>query len=93
MDNTVTKLMKNEIDEIELYFEKINSLKGLCLAFESDEIFNKNSLMYERLVQDLSKSNNEFTDWWNKIIIKYNLQKINREKMYVDFLSEEIRLK
>ena len=48
MSKILTKLKKEEIDEIENYSERMNSLKALALAFETDEVFTKKCDMYER---------------------------------------------
>ena len=54
MSKILTKLKKEEIDEIENYSERMNSLKALALAFETDEVFSKKCDMYERLIKDIS---------------------------------------
>ena len=46
MSKILTKLKKEEIDEIENYSERMNSLKALALAFETDEVFSKKCYMY-----------------------------------------------
>lgn len=88
----LAKLLKEEIEEIENYFERINSLKALTLTFESDEIFSKNSNIYEKLVQDISDTNAHLQDWWVRMIHKYKLEKFKQDKLYVDFVSSQIEL-
>ena len=93
MDRMSIKLQKEEIEEIENYSERMNSLKALILTFESDEVFSKKSNMYEKLVQDVSETNQKIRLWWTRMIQKYKLEKYNQEKLYVDFVSSQIELK
>ncbi|MBP3475156.1 MAG: CXXX repeat peptide modification system protein [Lachnospiraceae bacterium] len=93
MKNFKIKLLKEEVDEIELYFERMNSLKDLVLVFESDEVFIRNSsMMYEKIVKDLTDTRTKFQLWWTKIIDKYNLQEYNQDQLFVDFLDRAIKL-
>lgn len=41
MSAVIAEIEKEEVNEIERCFERLNSLRELALAFESDEIFNK----------------------------------------------------
>lgn len=90
MKKVIKNLLNEEASEIEKYFERYNSLRELALVFESDEVFSKNSLMYKKLVDDISYTKKSLSQWWEKIILKYNLQDYDRERMYVDFVKGEI---
>lgn len=92
MNNFFVDLEQNEVEEIENYFERMNSLKALSLAFESDEVFSKNSMMYEKIVKDISDTRQRLQAWWSKIIDKYCLEKYDIEKLFVDFSANQIRL-
>ena len=78
MSKILTKLKKEEIDEIENYSERMNSLKALALAFETDEVFSKKCDMYERLIKDISDTNQNIRLWWTRMIQKYELGNIVR---------------
>ena len=90
MSKILTKLKKEEIDEIENYSERMNSLKALALAF--DEVFSKKCDMYERLIKDISDTNQNIRLWWTRMIQKYELGKYSQDKLYVDFVSGQIEL-
>ena len=92
MSKILTKLKKEEIDEIENYSERMNSLKALALAFETDEVFSKKCDMYERLIKDISDTNQNIRLWWTRMIQKYELGKYSQYKLYVDFVSGQIEL-
>ena len=92
MSKILTKLKKEEIDEIENYSERMNSLKALALAFETDEVFSKKCDMYERLIKDISDTNQNIRLWWTRMIQKYELGKYSQDKLYVDFVSGQSEL-
>ena len=92
MSKILTKLKKEEIDEIENYSERMNSLKALALAFETAEVFSKKCDMYERLIKDISDTNQNIRLWWTRMIQKYELGKYSQDKLYVDFVSGQIEL-
>ena len=92
MSKILTKLKKEEIDGIENYSERMNSLKALALAFETDEVFSKKCDMYERLIKDISDTNQNIRLWWTRMIQKYELGKYSQDKLYVDFVSGQIEL-
>lgn len=92
MSKILTKLKKEEIDEIENYSERMNSLKALALAFETDEVFSKKCDMYERLIKHISDTNQNIRLWWTRMIQKYELGKYSQDKLYVDFVSGQIEL-
>ena len=92
MSTMLSKLKKEEIDEIENYSERMNSLKALALAFETDEVFSKKCDMYERLIKDISDTNQNIRLWWTRMIQKYELGKYSQDKLYVDFVSGQIEL-
>ena len=92
MSKILTKLKKEESDEIENYSERMNSLKALALAFETDEVFSKKCDMYERLIKDISDTNQNIRLWWTRMIQKYELGKYSQDKLYVDFVSGQIEL-
>ena len=81
MSKILTKLKKEEIDEIENYSERMNSLKALALAFETDEVFSKKCDMYERLIKDISDTNQNIRLWWTRMIQKYELGKYSQDKL------------
>lgn len=92
MQKVLIKLQKKEVAEIEGYFERMNSIKALTLTFELDEIFSKNSNMYEKLIQDMSVTSKKLESWWARMIGKYSLEKYKPDQLYVDFFSEQIIL-
>lgn len=92
MKKVLIEITTEEVNEIENYFERMNSLKSLALTFENDEIFNKNSSMYERLVQDFVETQKNMQLWWTNIIHKYDLENYNQEKLFVDFITKQIKL-
>lgn len=92
MSVVIAEIEKEEVNEIEGCFERLNSLRELALAFEADEIFNKKSNIYQKMLDDTTQTRKRFDMWWDKIIEKYDLQDYKREEMRVDFLSQEITL-
>lgn len=93
MNKMLVRLQREEIEEIENYSERMNSLKTLTLVFESDEVFSEKSSFYEKLIQDISKTNRNIRSWWTKIIRKYELERYDQEKLLVDFVSGQIEVK
>lgn len=93
MENIITSLLQEEVDEIETYFERMNSLKELTLVFESDKVFlEKSSIMYEKLIKDMSDTRMNFQLWWTRMIDKYKLNDYDQNKLFVDFIEKGIRL-
>ena len=48
--------------------------------------------MYERLIKDISDTNQNIRLWWTRMIQKYELGKYSQDKLYVDFVSGQIEL-
>lgn len=92
MKKVIAELKKEEVSEIECYFERFNSLKELILVFEADEVFNKKSDMYEKILADVTQTRKNFDSWWSRMIEKYELQSYKIENLRVDFLSNEITM-
>ncbi|MBQ0050901.1 MAG: CXXX repeat peptide modification system protein [Treponema sp.] len=64
----IGKVLQEERDEIKnLYMRKL-SLIDLVKSLKDDDA------IYEKVISDLSKTNEKFENWWNEIGAKYCLE-------------------
>lgn len=64
----IAKVLPEEKDEIKKLFMRKNSLIELIKSLNEDDS------IYEKVMEDLSNTNEKFENWWNTIGIKYNLE-------------------
>ncbi|MGS0763611.1 CXXX repeat peptide modification system protein [Syntrophomonas curvata] len=82
----ILPILETEKDEIESLFERMNSLHGLSLTLAaSNDLFQENSNMFERIVSDLAQTQKKYKQWWECIADKYNLDKSRLEEYRVNF--------
>lgn len=63
----VNEPQKNEIEKL---FERMNSLRSLSLTLSTNnELFNENSYLYEKVLEDLSSTQKKYDQWWVCITI------------------------
>lgn len=90
MHKILTKITEEEGNEIEALFEKLNSLESLKLSYEESSNLLKDSSQYENVINDILVTKKGYTDWWERVVIKYSLEKHDIGKVYVDFAKNEI---
>ena len=90
MNNRITKikeLSKEEIKEIQGYFEMKYSIDSLIKVLNEDnESFEKlDSKLYQKLLEDNAKYLKLINDFWNKHIEENNIVLNSDEELFVDF--------
>lgn len=86
----VNELEKNEIEKL---FERMNSLRSLSLTLSTNnELFNENSYLYEKVIEDLSSTQKKYDQWWANIIKVYNLDQDKMAYYQIDFSEGNLYL-
>ena len=86
----VNELEKNEIEKL---FERMNSLRSLSLTLSTNnELFNENSYLYEKVLEDLSSTQKKYDQWWANIIKVYNLDQDKMAYYQIDFSEGNLYL-
>ena len=90
MNNRITKikeLSKEEIKEIQGYFEMKYSIDSLIKVLNEDnESFEKlDSKLYQKLLEDNAKYLKLINDFWNKHKEENNIVLNSDEELFVDF--------
>ena len=82
-----------ERDKILQLYERKNGLKELFLSLKSftEEDLQENHL-YNKLIDDMGKTQQEYQAWWDTIVEKYELQKRDGYHWQIKFESREIFL-
>ena len=81
----VTEKEKDEIEE--LYDKKIAIEKLLCLATS-----NNNDELYGKVIEDYTKVNKKFDEWWAKMGSKYKWQGDENRQWSINFDTCEVFL-
>lgn len=87
MAKVIGKVTEEERDEIQALFERKNGLAELSKILTPD-----NSMMYERLVQDMGRTQTEFQRWWDLMSKKYAWENTEGGSWSIDFDTCEITL-
>lgn len=93
MNNTdaLCVVTTEERDKILQLYERKNGLKELFVSLTG---FNKDSLednaLYSKIVDDMSKTQQEYQHWWDSIVEKYKLVKREGHHWQIKFDSREI---
>lgn len=83
----VGKISPEERDEIQKIFEHRSGLRELAQILNPDNVE-----LYDRLVDDLGRTNTKFQAWWDRMGKKYQWQKTENSNWIVDFDTREIFL-
>jgi len=94
VNKVVGTVTPEERDEIMRLYERKNSLKELfsslmCMPREEVE----GNFLYEKLVNDITKTTSEFTAWWDNKSVKYKWKNMHGHSWQIDFKTCEIFLK
>lgn len=87
MTKIIGKVTEAERDEIQALFERKNGLTELSKILTLD-----NSMIYERLVQDMGRTQIEYQKWWDRMAQKYAWENIDGGSWSIDFNTCEITL-
>ena len=86
MNKIIGKVTESERNEIQAIYERRN---GLC---ELTKIIDYDDSIYEKLVADFSRTNAQFQEWWDKMALKYNWERVHGAHWSIDFKTCEIHL-
>lgn len=93
MGKVLVNLERNEVENVECIFGRLNSLNNLTVTLASNnELFSEKSYLYERLIEDLQITKKNYSDWWQKIVEKYNLESNDLNKLNVNFRTYDLEL-
>ena len=77
-----------EADRIRILFRRKRALEELLLTID----FEERSDLYERIIQDLVQTNDQFADWWHEIATNYNWEYSSTNKWSIDFGTRIVTL-
>jgi len=87
----IAMVSDEERDEIQMLFERKNGLSELLKSVVDMKQQGDNiDIIYDKLVQDMGKTNLKYKLWWDKIIDKYKLQNYKISQLRIDFQSKKI---
>lgn len=86
MCKEIININEEERDEIEALNGRKYSLNSLIGTLVDSELeIDERNWFYEKLVKDIKRTDDKFEMWWDKVSIKYNLDKTQLDNYYVDF--------
>lgn len=83
--NALAKISKEENEKMIDIIEGINALKVLTKTLADNEVYEKNSEMYEKIKNDLKVSMSEYRNTWRNIIEKYGLDPEKGDNYVLNF--------
>lgn len=87
----VGKVLPLERDEIQVLFERKNSLKELFVSLAEMDVTEGNSL-YEKIVSDTAKTLAAMKQWWSDKGKKYKWESTDKGQWEIDFETCDIFL-
>lgn len=87
MKKEVGQVSEGERDVIKAIFERKNGLVELAKIISPD-----NEGLYEKLIRDLSHTNQKFEEWWQEMSCKYNWEFETDSHWEIDFDSCKVFL-
>lgn len=87
MKKEVGQVSEDERDLIKAIFERKNGLVELAKIISPD-----NEGLYEKLIKDLSQTNQKFEEWWREMSCKYNWEFDQDSHWEIDFDSCKVFL-
>lgn len=89
----LAQLVKEEKNEIQNIFERLNSLNALVATLADAQLnIDEQNWIYEKLINDTTETRIKYNQWWTIMCDKYNLDKENSRNYYVDFVADRIIL-
>lgn len=83
----VGKVSIKENDEIQRLFKRKEALIELCGVLRPED-----TDLYEKLINDLGNTIEEFNLWWKRTSIKYEWKSFPDSKWSIDFDNREVSL-
>lgn len=84
------RITEEEAKTFEDLVEKREALENLVFIIDNNPIAY-NDEIYQRFIKDYENTLNGIDKEWDKIIEKYNIGEL-KEKLYLDFATNEIKL-
>lgn len=89
----VGSVTEQEKEEIKKLYERKNALKEIIPSLNSGLLTNEQKdELYERVVQDMVKTNAAFQRWWDEKGEQYNWKSVENGNWNIDFETNEIYL-
>lgn len=88
--NILVKISEEDNEKMIDIVEDINALKVLSKTLSVNEVFEKNSEMYEEIKNDLKTSMSNYRKTWGKIIEKYGLDPEKGDSYVLNFDDRSI---
>ena len=86
----VSEKEKNTIREL---YERKTALQELFITLKNQALTeDEKNFLYDKLVEDMGKTETAFQLWWDEKTEKYNWQQENGAKLLIDFKTNEIFL-
>lgn len=85
-------LPNEKINEFRFYYERRQSIDDLCrtLAYNNQTFQKKESIFYERLIQDNLECLKFLEQFWNDCQKEYGIELKPGEEMYIDFSTNQL---
>lgn len=94
MKQMIVTVTESEKDEIEQYWERLNSLYSLNNTLASNNaLFEEKSYLYEKIVSDVAITKKKVDTWWESTFEKYCLEKNILKECIIEFSDCTIYLK
>jgi CXXX repeat modification system protein len=87
MKKLFVRITEKEKNEIKILLERKNALAELAKILTAD-----NTVLYEKMVKDISETSSRFQKWWDDMGVKYSLKKPPDENWEINFKNNEIFL-
>lgn len=89
----VGSVTEQEKEEIKKLYERKNALKEIIPSLNSGIVTNEQKdELYEKVVQDIVKTNTAFQKWWDEKAKQYNWKSVENGIWNIDFETNEIFL-
>lgn len=88
---TITEEEKNYIERL---FERKRGLSELLYSITDNNLLNSElkDTTYQKLVEDMGKTQNLYEKWWNDIQVKYQWEGVEGGSYQIDFLTNNVLL-
>ncbi|RDY33232.1 CXXX repeat peptide modification system protein [Lachnotalea glycerini] len=93
MEKILVNLERDEEQNIEKIFGRLNSLNNLSLTFAANnKLFDEKSVLYDKVLTDIQETQKKYDTWWKEIVEKYNLESYVLNKLSVNFRTQNLEL-
>lgn len=91
----VTVLPMDKVNDFRVCYERKQSINDLCktLAYNNGLFNEKESIFYNRLINENIECLKMMEKFWEECKSKYNIELKQGEELYIDFASNELAIR